>query len=78
MKLQNNDIITLLKILYGTSFEIFIYKNNKQNIYIYYVFSSFNRFFFSELTASIMYKRDWWTQVVPQKLKSVSEYTRLR
>ena len=41
MKLQNNDIIIDISLnftgLYETSFEIFIYKNNKQNIYIYYV-----------------------------------------
>ena len=62
MKLQNIDIIIFLKTFlgqYGTSFEIFIYKINKQNIYIYYVFSSFNPYFYFLLTASIMNKRDW-------------------
>ena len=80
MKLQNNDIITLLKILQDYMEHLLRYLFtkiiNKTSIFI--TFSAVLIVVFFELTASIMYKRDWWTQVVPQKLKSVSEYTRLR
>ena len=63
MKLQNNDIITFLKILHDYMEHLlrylFIKIINKTSIFI--TFSTFliGNFIFSELTASIMNKRDW-------------------
>ena len=63
MKLQNNDIITFLKILrdYMEHLLRYLFTKiiNKTSIFI--TFSAFliGNFIFSELTASIMNKRDW-------------------
>ena len=64
MKLQNNDIITFLKILHDYMEHLLRYLFakiiNKTSIFI--TFSAFligKILFFSELTASIMNKRDW-------------------
>ena len=63
MKLQNNDIITLLKILQDYMEHLLRYLFtkiiNKTSIFITFSAVLIGNLFFSELTASIMNKRDW-------------------
>ena len=63
MKLQNNDIITLLKILQDYMKHLLRYLFtkiiNKTSIFITFAAVLIGNLFFSELTASIMNKRDW-------------------
>ena len=63
MKLQNNDIITFLKILQDYMEHLLRYlftkKINKTSIVITFSAVLIGNFIFSELTASIMNKRDW-------------------
>ena len=63
MKLQNNDIITILKILQDYMEHLFRYVFtkiiNKTSIFITFSAVLIGNFIFSELTASIMNKRDW-------------------
>ena len=63
MKLQNNDIITFLKILQDYMKHLLRYLFtkilNKTSIFITFSAVLIGNFIFSELTASIMNKRDW-------------------
>ena len=63
MKLQNNDIITFLKILQDYMEHLLRYVftkiTNKTSIFITFSAVLIGNFIFSELTASIMNKRDW-------------------
>ena len=63
MKLQNNDIITFLKILQDYMEHLLRYVftkiTNKTSIFITFSADLIGNFIFSELTASIMNKRDW-------------------
>ena len=63
MKLQNNDIITFLKILQDYMEHLLRYLFTKiiYKISIFVTFSAvlIGNFIVSELTASIMNKRDW-------------------
>ena len=63
MKLQNNDIITFLKILqdYMKHLLRYLFKKiiNKTSIFITFSAVLIGNIIFSELTASIMNKRDW-------------------
>ena len=63
MKLQNNDIITFLTILLNYMEHLLRYLFakiiNKTSIFITFSAVLIGNFIFSELTASIMNKRDW-------------------
>ena len=63
MKLQNNDIITFLKILQDYMEHLLRYLFtkiiNKTSIFITFSAVSIGNYFFPKLTASIMNKRDW-------------------
>ena len=63
MKLQNNDIITFLKILQDYMKHLLRYLFTKiiNKISIFITFSAvlIGNFIFSELTSSIINKRDW-------------------
>ena len=63
MKLQNDDIITFLKILQDYTKHLLRYLFtkiiNKKSIFITFSGVLIGNFIFSELTASIMNKRDW-------------------
>ena len=82
MKLRNNDIITLIKILQDYMEYLFRYLFTKiiHKTSIFITFSALLiGYFIFELTASIMNKRYIpQTQVVPHILKAASKYTRLR
>ena len=85
MKLQNNDIITFLKILQDYMEHLLRYLFtkiiNKRSIFITFSAVLIGNLIFSELTASIMNKRyfaDLMDSVLALKLKSTSEFTRLR
>ena len=82
MKLQNNDNITLLKILQDYMEHLLRYLFtkiiNKTSIFITFSAVLIVILFFSELTASIMNQRDWVDSSSSTEIKSASEYTRLR
>ena len=63
MKLQNNDIIAFLKILHDNMEHLLRYLFtkiiNKTSIFITFSAVLIGNLIFSELTASIMNKRDW-------------------
>ena len=74
MKLQNNDIITFLKILQDYMEHLLNYLFtkiiNETSIFITFSAVLIGNFFFPELTASMMNNRYFTRQVVPHKLKS--------
>ena len=63
MKIQNNDVITFLKIFddYMEHLLRYLFTKiiNKTSIFITFPAFLIGNFIFSELTASIMNKRDW-------------------